>query len=220
MQVGLLKRIVSANEIVDRNPDADEEEITAKVKAAGVLVTEEDVDANDQRERQIALISVAAFLAMFVTFLMWKYRAYKNLQSLNARQVRFSPGGAVGWYFCPFANLWKPCQVMTDIWHGSDPRRMGHPSGAAAGLVILWWCAWISDATFSSIVSRAGGAAESVEDMILATQFSIATLVTGIVSALLTLAVVLLVTKRQLDRNRAIQKPDEAENPYAATVLE
>jgi len=57
---------------------------------------------------------------------------------LRASRIRFSPDGAVLWYFCPIVNLWKPCQAMNDIWRGSA--REGSASRFGRDwLVPCWW---------------------------------------------------------------------------------
>lgn len=82
----------------------------------------------------VAGLGLAAFgILSGAGFLVWEYRAYRNLASLGAKQLRFSPAGSAGWYFCPILNLWKPVQAMEDIWKGS---REGRPAFA---LVFVWW---------------------------------------------------------------------------------
>jgi Domain of unknown function (DUF4328) len=50
------------------------------------------------------------FMTLFigVTFLRWIFRASKNLHVLSSEPMAFTPGWAVGWFFIPFANLYKP----------------------------------------------------------------------------------------------------------------
>lgn len=74
-----------------------------------------------------------ALMAMFVSlgpyvriltiivFLVWVYRAYKNLSALKVRGLEHTPGWAVAFFIIPFVNLVKPFFVMREIWHGSDP---------------------------------------------------------------------------------------------------
>ncbi len=69
----------------------------------------------------LGIIGIAAFLeiplrlATIVLFLIWIYRAFGNLSVLKARNLEFSPGWAVGWWFIPFANLVKPFQVVGEL---------------------------------------------------------------------------------------------------------
>ncbi|QYO65100.1 DUF4328 domain-containing protein [Leptolyngbya sp. 7M] len=56
----------------------------------------------------IFLVSFPVGIATIVLFLVWLYRAHKNLFSLKPTHLDFSPGWAVGWWFIPFLNLVRP----------------------------------------------------------------------------------------------------------------
>ncbi len=76
-----------------------------------------------------------AFPASVITISVWVYRAYRNLAALG-EPARMSPAMAVAWFFIPVANLWKPYQVMAEIWRKSLQR----PAGA---LFYVWWTCWL-----------------------------------------------------------------------------
>jgi len=69
-----------------------------------------------------SLVMVAG-LARIVIWLVWVGLSYRNLYGLGAINMRFTPGGAVGWHFCPIANFWKVPMALNDMWIGSDPLR-------------------------------------------------------------------------------------------------
>lgn len=69
----------------------------------------------------LALLEVPLRWLCVVFFLVWLYRCYNNLSALNARNLEFSPGWAVGWWFIPFANLVKPFQVVREVYNESSP---------------------------------------------------------------------------------------------------
>lgn len=55
------------------------------------------------------LLQFMTMMASFVFIGMWIYRAAWNGRVFaGARQLDFTPGWSVGWYFLPIANLWKP----------------------------------------------------------------------------------------------------------------
>lgn len=96
-----------------------------------------------------SLLHSGLLCAAVIVFWTWKYRAYKNLYALGAQQLRYSPGGSIGWYFCPILHLWRPMQAMEDIYVNSRPRN----TPASAGLVGLWWGLWVAP-WFLSIFSK------------------------------------------------------------------
>lgn len=172
---------------------------------AGEEVTDAEAQASDERGAMIALPYLAAIIGALVFFLLWEYRAYKNLRPLAARQIRFSPGGSVGWYFCPIANLWKPCQAMLDIWKGSR--------GAGGAFVMLWWLFWIGDLILGQVSSRMSWALDSraspsLHQVMAMLRVSIASDIVGIASAVLTMCLVWTVSNAQLRRREAMASPE------------
>lgn len=77
-----------------------------------------------------------------VVVLFWVQCASSNVRALGATGLKFTPGWAVGWYFVPIANLWKPFQAMLEIWRASaNPREWQRQSGSA--LLWCWWSLWV-----------------------------------------------------------------------------
>lgn len=61
-----------------------------------------------------------AYLASYTTFMLWTYWAYRNLRAIGAKRVEYSPGWAVGSWFVPFLNLYRPLEVISELWRGSQ----------------------------------------------------------------------------------------------------
>lgn len=68
--------------------------------------------------------------------------------------MEFTPGWAAGWFFVPFANLFKPYRAMREIYQASDPDRdddadesallsLHWSNGSAPTQMKLWWGSWI-----------------------------------------------------------------------------
>lgn len=91
----------------------------------------------------VALYANAAIaLITVIIFAMWIYRAAANVVAARVPGFSYTPGWAVGWYFIPIANLFKPFSAMRQIWnasHGERDRQLNHTSG----LLALWWGCWI-----------------------------------------------------------------------------
>lgn len=220
LQLDLLHRVEASDAAYDRlvtaNPEIEDDQLEAELAAKGLLVTDEEADVNDSRMMKLAYASLAMFLAFLFTYFLWKYRAYKNLYSLKARQIRSSPGGAVGWYFCPVVNLWKPCQVMNDIWDGSDPAKLEGAHTAASGFVLLWWLVWIADGVIGPIYFRMPE--ETVDELIAATYAGIVGTIVSILSIVLTMGVIWVVSKRQVRRRSLLDGRAARANPYEAPI--
>ena len=90
------------------------------------------------RNMTTMLILAGLTLVELLVYFMWVYRANANSQGLGARGMRFTPGWAVGWSFVPVMNLFRPYQVMREIWQASgDPEYWRDEPGGV--LLNLWW---------------------------------------------------------------------------------
>jgi hypothetical protein len=87
------------------------------------------------------VLLVTLFVSGFLT-LKWIYRVTMNSHTL-ASGLRVSPPWSIGWFFVPFANLYKPFQALDDAWRVSlSPeswRGQDTPS-----LLRWWWGLWIT----------------------------------------------------------------------------
>jgi hypothetical protein len=95
----------------------------------------------------------AVFLACVVLVCRWIHRAHANLHDAGIDGLEFTPGWAVGWYFVPIANLFKPFGAMRELWTASHAE-VDKFGGEAPSEVKWWWGAWISGNILSSVSSR------------------------------------------------------------------
>lgn len=89
--------------------------------------------------------SIALYYLVAVFFIMWFRRAYYNLQAANPGYASFSEGWAAGAWFVPIMNLFRPFQMMREIWTGTQwmvPHKF--PEANPPTLVGYWWAAHIS----------------------------------------------------------------------------
>jgi hypothetical protein len=95
---------------------------------------------------QLLFYAVSGFLS-----LKWVYRAQRNAHAL-ARGLSNSPPWAVGWFFIPIANLFKPYQAMKEAWQVSlSPLSWRSQGGGPIG---LWWFLWLTTNIVSNIAFR------------------------------------------------------------------
>ena len=105
---------------------------------AGEAVREAEFTSNDTREANLAIAWIGVFAATALAVLMWIYRASRNLVAMGV-QLRYSSGWAVRSWFIPIISLFRPYQVMKEIWKRSHPNR---PDPDAL-LVNVWWALWL-----------------------------------------------------------------------------
>lgn len=78
-----------------------------------------DAETNDQRQQIIAISYMALFIVSGFLILKWIYQANQNVRFLGAKNMEFTPGWSIGFYFIPILALWKPYQAMKEIWKAS-----------------------------------------------------------------------------------------------------
>lgn len=149
----------------------------------------------------IAVVKLPAFIFTVVVFLMWLSRANKNLTPLRARNVEFSPGWAVGWWFIPLANLVKPFQVVSEVWNESDPETdadAGFLSNSVGtpNLIYVWWFFWIVSNIASNASSRMFDSTDA-KSLEISGYFFIAAGFLTVIAAILAIKVVRGITLRQ-----------------------
>lgn len=149
-------------------------EIDLLERAKQGLMTMEEAEANDERQQLVALGAFAVFVLTAVIFAMFLHRANKNARALSGQPLSDSPGWTVGWFFVPFANLYKPYQSVREIWERSK--------GAAPLPFTLWWVAYIGGGVLSWISLRMRDP-NSIESMISSDGLAIVQELVGIASA-------------------------------------
>lgn len=88
-----------------------------------------------------ALGMLLGFVASVIVVGRWIYRASANAHAISD-QMTISPGWAVGSYFIPILNLFRPFQAMREIWLASHFRGNWHGEPSPT-LLVVWWGLWI-----------------------------------------------------------------------------
>lgn len=155
-----------------------------------------------------ALLQFVVMMASFVFIGMWIYRAAWNARCLaGARQLTITPGWSVGWYFVPFANLFKPYQAMKGIWRASA-RPDNVDAAPVPGWLPLWWFLWLAFNIISNFAGRAAWRAQTVDAEM---DSALASITCDAINIPLCLVLLLIVTRihrmqwqRQIERSQAL----------------
>jgi hypothetical protein len=167
------------------------------------------VIASSDRISVAALIDVIIYLIGAVIFLFWFRRAYANVDSLGGA-MRHGAGWAVGSWFVPILNLFRPKQIANDIWRGSS-----QPEDARIPLFVhLWWAFWLLSTFGENLYGRA--TAGTIEEERLLTIVLVVTEVVEILAGVLAILFVSRVTRRQEQRAEQIRARAEQIGEQAA----
>ncbi len=139
------------------------------------------------------LLLVIGFIGSIILFCVFSYRSAKNLKNWGVREYETAPGWAVGWYFIPIANLWKPYGVMDQIWSGSQA--LLQKTTLAPPILGVWWLCWIFTNIISNVSFRMSMRAGYLENYATDVPLYKTTLMLDSVSGVLGIIAALLVLK-------------------------
>lgn len=166
------------------------------------------VDASNDRIGIASFAQIAIYVIGFVIFLTWLWRAYSNLPGLGVPDPRFRKGWAIGSWFVPFLNLFRPKQIVNDTWRAADPdRAVDAPSSwrdrPLSPLLNWWWAMWLLTGFVANYSYRLPF--ETVEEDRVFTTADIVSSAVSIVAAVLAWLVVRRTTARQEARAERIR---------------
>jgi hypothetical protein len=173
---------------------------------SGENYTLEEADASDNAFATVGIVQLIAFIVAAIVFLIWIYRASKNLRALGIQNQKYSPGWAIGWFFIPFANWVLPFLVTKEIWKASDPKAMDAESWRSTSvspIVPAWWVLYVVSSIGGNIVARiALGGGETAGDLLNESWAWLIADAIEIPAAVLAILVVWGITSRQDEKNR------------------
>ncbi len=125
----------------------------------------EEGNFTDEYIEQFALLEQAygiAYLVLLVVtmvvFIMWFRRAYYNVHEFALSPPRFSEGWAAGAWFVPILSLFRPVQIMRELWLETTAYlRTRSPiitKRDIQTIITLWWVPWIVANILSNISFR------------------------------------------------------------------
>jgi hypothetical protein len=177
----------------------------------GEIITPSEAISNDTREAIIGFTQFALYLASGIVFLIWIHKAHKNLLSLNVSNLRFTPGWAVGWFFVPVMSLFRPYQVVSEIWKASYPKADANTtywkSIPTSPLVGWWWTLFIISNFVAQIALRLILTGEDLSDLLNSTYAYVVSDAIDVVGIMITILMVRRISQFQAAKNKLISSP-------------
>ncbi|MBE2314715.1 DUF4328 domain-containing protein [Solirubrobacter sp. CPCC 204708] len=173
---------------------------------AGEAVSDSDADNNDMRQALVGGLQLLLLIAAAVVFIMWLFRAYQNSDAVAPGVRRYGHGWAIGGWFVPIMNLWRPKQVVNDVW------RAGGPPPEPNGVVQGWWALWLFSSIIGNFAGRSGFSSDTPEDIRSGTYAYLVSDLTAIPAAILAIVMAATLTRR-LNERAAQGPPGSADAP-------
>lgn len=156
-------------------------------------ISMDELTANDSRERVVGVIYLLVFIISGVTFIQWFRRAYFNLHQ-RIDHLAHSEGWAAGAWFVPILNLFRPFQIMKELYEETIEFLSGHEyrdKGALSTSILgVWWAAWVINSIIGQFVFRASSGAKEISDFQTITMASIAGNIVGLIAGFLAIKVI------------------------------
>lgn len=172
------------------------------------FVTPDVVRASDSFVATTVVLEFVVYILSGIVFLMWLHRIVANNRALGAKQLVYTAGWAVGWWFVPFANLVRPVQAVDEAWRAADPAvadstRDSRRRSGSRGLIAGWWTFWILGLVTSiGAISPNNVTLSSLHDN---TVVALVSLVLRIIACLLAIVIVIALTARQQRKAEGLQ---------------
>ena len=155
--------------------------------------------ANDDRQRAVSSLYFLTFVSTAVSFCFWIHRVTRNLGPLGNAEQRFSPRWAVIWWFLPLMQLFRPYQVVREVWTKS------HAVPRGTTLLWLWWAAWIAANGMALVNSAAIFRGEEPEVRITADVIALVRLSLMFTAVMLAFVIVRQISALQEERYRSFE---------------
>lgn len=189
-------------------------------------IYEGDATADETQQQIIVILQFAAYLITGVLFLTWIYRTHRNLPALGIPGPRYSPAWAVGWFFVPIFGLFRPYEVMQELYKGCNPDvgisdeflRQYSPTvklySSKTALIGLWWGFWLAS-IFLTRISDQTHVLSGLGGLIIGNWLSIISDGFGIVAAVCVILIVKEIDARQEEKHKRLAVDRALQNNLA-----
>ena len=161
--------------------------------ANGGDISEEVADANDLREQIIAIVYLIVLIVSAVTFIQWFRRAYYNLHQ-KVDNLSYSEGWAAGAWFVPILNLFRPYQIMKELFVETRKLLVQKELRLAEKIAVsslgVWWTLWILNNLIGQFVFRYARTAETIPEYSIMTVADMAGSIVGIILAFMAVKII------------------------------
>jgi hypothetical protein len=164
----------------------------------------------------IGTLQLAAHLTVCVVFLIWFYRAHRNLRALGIRGGRYSSPWSILLFFVPILNLYYSYDLVKELWRQSSPD-LGfsddflkqheltfaqYPSKTA--LIDVWWGFTIASFFVARASSTIISSSRTISDLTQGAWFYMASDVLDIVGSIVLIVIVKEIDARQEEKHRRL----------------
>lgn len=160
--------------------------------SVGKFISEESANLNDLRETIIGFTHIIIFIISGIVFIRWFRRAYYNLH-LVVDNLNHTEGWAAGYWFVPIANLYRPFQIMKELYGETINylRKNNIESNFPSKKPLIWWWSfWIINEILDRIIFQYARRAETIDELIFSTKLNMLECLIGLPLCIITVSVI------------------------------
>ncbi len=176
---------------------------------AGKDIPDEEIKEIEDNVMALQEMSISWFYICGLSFLFWVNRTVSNLFALKISDIRWTPGWSVAWCIIPFFSLFRPFQVVGDLWRGSHPdsisvKNVGRDNGLF--LRTAWWLTFLGGIIIQVVIlPMIYETALELDDYILPESIHTYAIMMDIAAATLAIAIMVFIAYRQtVSHNRKL----------------
>jgi hypothetical protein len=165
----------------------------------GERLSEDTLQAIDAGTGLSAVGQVLMAAIGAIVFSLFILRASRNAHGFGRMPLENSPGWAVGGFFVPIVNLYRPYQAVREIWRASaPPAQTGELTTAPLpALLPWWWAAWIGHNVLGQAAYRVAREPKNAQDFLVRAWLDLSSSAVTIGAAILATLVVQALARRQ-----------------------
>lgn len=114
-----------------------------------------DLGGASSADHRVHAASIAYFLVVALAgllFISWLYQVVDNVAKRRPQDLRHGKGWAIGGWFVPILNWFRPKQMVDDAWRGTRPDPAGLPTVPA--FVHVWWAFFVLSGLLTGVGAR------------------------------------------------------------------
>ncbi len=169
---------------------------------SGIELSDSQLEGNDTREQIIGIIQIFILVTCAITFIQWFRRAYYNLEQIIPNKLTHSNGWAAGAWFVPILNLFRPVQMMRELYEQTGfllkRQNIEIKTNFNHAIILWWWAFWIFSEVANRILLKFVDNSNTIDDYMNYSLISTGVELLSAVGAILAVIVV---------RNYAINEP-------------
>lgn len=165
-----------------------------------IYVDEIAIDMNDFRQMAIGILQSILHITSAIVFLYWFRRVYGNLKRLNIN-TQFGETMAVWAWIIPILNLFRPLQIMNEIWNKTQNsiKKLNPNYLIVNGTVVIgiWWGLHIINNYVGRYAMKSAFKEDTIEQLIISTKAYMISDLLEIPEALLIIFIISRISKME-----------------------